>query len=56
MFLFFELCRSASENNDLHDAEVSSARKTAEEDVLNNSEDIVKHMEGMFLVDHMFTM
>ncbi|KAK9075819.1 hypothetical protein SSX86_004148 [Deinandra increscens subsp. villosa] len=41
-----ELVRSASENNELHDAEVSSARKTAEEDMLKNSEDIIKHMEG----------
>ncbi|KAI7748783.1 hypothetical protein M8C21_013644 [Ambrosia artemisiifolia] len=41
-----ELVRSASENNELHDAEVSSARKSAEEDVLKNSEDIIKHMEG----------
>ncbi|KAK1408457.1 hypothetical protein QVD17_40247 [Tagetes erecta] len=41
-----ELVRSACENNELHDAEVSSARKTAEEDMLSNSEDIIKHMEG----------
>ncbi|KAL8259949.1 hypothetical protein R6Q59_027902 [Mikania micrantha] len=41
-----ELVRNASENNELHDAEVSSARKTAEEDMLRNSEDIIKHMEG----------
>ncbi|KAI3694582.1 hypothetical protein L1987_77549 [Smallanthus sonchifolius] len=41
-----ELVRSASENNDLHDAEISSARQTAEEDMLKTSGNIIKHMEG----------
>ncbi|KAD0793410.1 hypothetical protein E3N88_43707 [Mikania micrantha] len=40
------IMRNDSENNELHDAEVSSARKTAEEDMLRNSEGIIKHMEG----------
>ncbi|KAL9995282.1 putative plus-end-directed kinesin ATPase [Helianthus debilis subsp. tardiflorus] len=42
-----ELVRIASENNELHDAEVVSARRTAEEDALKNSEDIIKYMEGI---------
>ncbi|XP_076908537.1 kinesin-like protein KIN-5C [Bidens hawaiensis] len=41
-----ELVRSASENNELHDAEVSAARKTAEEDMLKTCEDIIRYMEG----------
>ncbi|KAI3772458.1 hypothetical protein L6452_03644 [Arctium lappa] len=40
------LVRSASESNEHHDAEISFARATAEEDVSKNSMDIIKHMEG----------
>ncbi|MFS7996979.1 hypothetical protein Hanom_Chr12g01136301 [Helianthus anomalus] len=47
VYLLFELCRNASENNELHDAEVGSARRTAKEDALKNSEDITKYMEGI---------
>ncbi|KAI7732548.1 hypothetical protein M8C21_024154 [Ambrosia artemisiifolia] len=41
-----ELVRTASESNEHHDAEISSARKTAEEDVMKNIEEIIKHIEG----------
>ncbi|KAI3514244.1 hypothetical protein L1887_12563 [Cichorium endivia] len=40
------LVRNASESNEQHDAEITSARATAEEDVAKNSDDIIKHMEG----------
>ncbi|KAL8236585.1 hypothetical protein R6Q59_017666 [Mikania micrantha] len=40
-----ELVRTASESNEHHDNEISSARKTAEEDVLKNIEEIIKHIE-----------
>ncbi|XP_076926393.1 kinesin-like protein KIN-5C [Bidens hawaiensis] len=42
-----ELVRTASESNENHDTEITAARKTAEEDVLKNMEEIIKHIEGM---------
>ncbi|KAI3782428.1 hypothetical protein L2E82_12475 [Cichorium intybus] len=39
------LVRNASESNEHHDAEITSARATAEEDVSKNSDDIINHME-----------
>lgn len=48
-FLFIykiEIYRNASESNEHHDGEISSARATAEVDVSKNSEDIIKHIEG----------
>lgn len=41
------LCRTATESNDNHDTEITAARKTAEEDVLKNMEEIIKHIECM---------
>ncbi|KAM0021520.1 putative plus-end-directed kinesin ATPase [Helianthus debilis subsp. tardiflorus] len=41
-----ELVRTASDSNEHHDAEIGSARKTAEEDTLKNIEEIIKHLEG----------
>ncbi|KAI3742366.1 hypothetical protein L1987_60046 [Smallanthus sonchifolius] len=41
-----ELVRTASESNEHHDTEISSARKTAEKDVLQNMEEIIKLIEG----------
>ncbi|XP_023734306.1 kinesin-like protein KIN-5C [Lactuca sativa] len=43
------LVRNASESNEHHDGEISSARATAEVDVSKNSEDIIKHIEGTSL-------
>ncbi|XP_071719965.1 kinesin-like protein KIN-5C [Rutidosis leptorrhynchoides] len=41
-----ELVRGAYENNEHHALEIGSARKTAEEDVIRTSEEMIKHMEG----------
>ncbi|XP_071697444.1 kinesin-like protein KIN-5C [Rutidosis leptorrhynchoides] len=41
-----ELVRGASESNEHLAMEIGSARKTAEEDVLRTSEEMVKHVEG----------
>ncbi|KAG8376745.1 hypothetical protein BUALT_Bualt09G0095700 [Buddleja alternifolia] len=39
--------RNMSDSNERHDAEVESARLTAEEDIRKNSEDIIQHYVGL---------
>lgn len=47
-------CRNASESFEQHDAEVDSARVTAEQDVANNSEDILKRIDSNLFVSSLF--
>ncbi|KAI3995533.1 hypothetical protein MKX01_023278 [Papaver californicum] len=41
------LVRNASESNEQHDMEISSARAAAEEDVIKTSENILQHFDGV---------
>lgn len=42
-------CRNASDSNEQHDTEISSARTTIEEEVAKDSEDALRHVESEFL-------
>ena len=39
-------CRNASECNEQHDVEISSARVAAEQDVAKNNEDMLQHVDS----------
>ena len=43
-------CRNASECNEHHDVEITSARVAAEQDVAKNSEEFVQHVNSKFLI------
>lgn len=42
-------CRNASDCNEHHDVEITSARVAAEQDVASNSEDLLQHVNSKIL-------
>lgn len=40
--------RNASDSNEQHDVEISSARVAAEQDVSKNSEDLLQHLNSEY--------